>query len=627
MNPKTQMISYYNIFPKIRDFFFLDTENNIKQFKTTTAKDPEYIYVIYESKKENKIHEKIYRRKDFLSDYEFIRVNTDNPNIYINFIIPKNKFIKQREARLLTEIKQRKCFMEDIFRKTKINFNTKDSIIFKESFSVQNELKFYNRVFNFIITNQKFVPAPSNQRVNNNNSFAFNNNNHNNNNYPNNNFNRRNNNNKTLFNGGNFIMNNINNNNNNPVRIFNKDNNQYISSQNREFINMNNNTQGYNPNNFNQNVTNNNINKNYNFPSDSTSHQKNSFPKDNVSGKNNYNARQNFSQEGQNFSSQGQFFYQKGQNQQPQQGQNQLQSLQNLTQYQQQGGQYQQQGAQYQQQGAQYQQQGAQYQQQGGQYQQQGGQYQQQGAQYQQQGGQYQQQGGQYQQQGAQYQQQGGQNQQQGGQNQQQGGQNQQQGGRPDPPPIPPQELYIFPLKGLVNIGSTCYMNATLQCLLHVSELIVYFIKEFPKDQETLNRINKSIPSGGDISRVFYNLVIGVYDNPINMKNSRKNLKPQTNVNIKKSLNIFNDLSDNLFGKDNNNAFPPKDFKKTLGLHNPQFKAFEANDSKDLILYLLQTLHEEMNYFGDKKIRLNYYPNQYDMFNTYQHFYTTYNNI
>jgi ubiquitin C-terminal hydrolase len=168
-------------------------------------------------------------------------------------------------------------------------------------------------------------------------------------------------------------------------------------------------------------------------------------------------------------------------------------------------------------------------------------------------------------------------------------------------------------------------MNATLQCLLHVSELIVYFIKEFPKDQETLNRINKSIPSGGDISRVFYNLVIGVYDNPINMKNSRKNLKPQTNVNIKKSLSIFNDLSDNLFGKDNNNAFSPKDFKKALGLHNPQFKAFEANDSKDLILYLLQTLHEEMNYFGDKKIRLNYYPNQYDMFNTYQHFYTTYN--
>ena len=192
MNPKTQMISYYNIFPKIRDFFFLDTEDNIKQFKNTTIKDPEYIYVIYESKKENKIHEKIYRRKDFLSDYEFIRVNKDNTNIYINFIIPKNKFIKQREIRLLTEIKQRKkSFMEEIFAKTKINFDTKDSIVFKESFSIQNELKFYNRVFYLFITKQNFVPAPFNQRVNNNNSFAFNNNN--NNNYQNNNFNQGNN--------------------------------------------------------------------------------------------------------------------------------------------------------------------------------------------------------------------------------------------------------------------------------------------------------------------------------------------------------------------------------------------------------------------------------------------------
>ena len=93
MNPKNQIISYYNKFPKIRDFFFLDTENNIKQFKATTTKDPEYIFVIYETKKENIIKEKIYRRIDFLSDYEFIRVNSADPNVYINFIIPKNKFI------------------------------------------------------------------------------------------------------------------------------------------------------------------------------------------------------------------------------------------------------------------------------------------------------------------------------------------------------------------------------------------------------------------------------------------------------------------------------------------------------------------------------------------------------
>ena len=67
---KKILTNYYNIFPKNRDFFFLDTEDNIKQFKTTTTKDPEYIYVAYESKKEKKTCEKICRRKDFLSDYK-----------------------------------------------------------------------------------------------------------------------------------------------------------------------------------------------------------------------------------------------------------------------------------------------------------------------------------------------------------------------------------------------------------------------------------------------------------------------------------------------------------------------------------------------------------------------------
>ena len=65
--------------------------------------------------------------------------------------------------------------MKEIFVRTKINFDTKDSIIFKESFSIQNELKFYNRVFYLFITKQNLVPVLLNQRLNNNNSFAFNN--------------------------------------------------------------------------------------------------------------------------------------------------------------------------------------------------------------------------------------------------------------------------------------------------------------------------------------------------------------------------------------------------------------------------------------------------------------------
>ena len=167
-------------------------------------------------------------------------------------------------------------------------------------------------------------------------------------------------------------------------------------------------------------------------------------------------------------------------------------------------------------------------------------------------------------------------------------------------------------------------MNATLQCLLHVSDLIVYFIDEYPKDQKTLLNINKYSQSGGDISRAFFNLVMGVCDeeNLENLSNSKiKIMNPVTK-------NKFHGFGGFLGGWGNssyNNAFSPDDFKRTLGLHNPQFRKFEANDFKDLILYLLQTMHEELNYFGDKNQRVNSIPNQYNMFETYTHFSTIYN--
>ena len=183
---------------------------------------------------------------------------------------------------------------------------------------------------------------------------------------------------------------------------------------------------------------------------------------------------------------------------------------------------------------------------------------------------------------------------------------------------------YLFSKKGLKNIGSTCYMNATLQCLLHVNELITYFIEEYPKDQQLLAKINNDVASGGDISRAFFNLVIGVNENS-ELVMSKKNLKPK-----KKKKSGFNILG--VFGFDNDyddssydRAFAPTDFKRTLGIHNPQFKKFEANDSKDLILYLLQTMHEELNYYGNVNKRLKYIPNQYNIYETYNHFITNYN--
>ena len=193
--------------------------------------------------------------------------------------------------------------------------------------------------------------------------------------------------------------------------------------------------------------------------------------------------------------------------------------------------------------------------------------------------------------------------------------------------------IYLFPKVGLNNIGSTCYMNATLQCLLHVSELTVYFLREYQNDINTLNEKNKLVESHGQISKAFYKLVEGVCKDEYDNKRKINSYKSK----LHNSVNAYSDYQNDLEKIDSNissstyisshrfSSFSPNNFKKILGIYNPQFKKFEANDSKDLILYLMQTMHEELNYFGgNSSINLSR-PNQYDKVNTFMYFMNSYN--
>ena len=106
-------------------------------------------------------------------------------------------------------------------------------------------------------------------------------------------------------------------------------------------------------------------------------------------------------------------------------------------------------------------------------------------------------------------------------------------------------------LVGLNNIGTTCYMNATLQCLSNTTNLTEYFLKIFKYEQNNKSRI---------ISNQYYNVV--------------KNLWDRNN---------------------NNKSFSPESFKEKLSQENPLFKGIQANDSKDLINFLLERFHLELN--------------------------------
>ena len=118
-------------------------------------------------------------------------------------------------------------------------------------------------------------------------------------------------------------------------------------------------------------------------------------------------------------------------------------------------------------------------------------------------------------------------------------------------------------------------MNATLQCLMHVSELSNYFLNEYPNDKAFLNSINNITTTKGELSEAYYEIV------------------KEVDILSKKEI------------KFSHYSYPPSKFKKILGKYNSQFTKDEANDSKDLILYLLQTFHEELNYFGDKVVPTN----------------------
>ena len=114
--------NYINTFPKNREFFFLEPAEKIKDFTTTNFDDPEYICVVSENK-EKMIKENVYVRKEFLNDYEFIKVTEGKSKIDLNFIISKARInIGGRNYRLLTEIRARTSIMKEIFRRTKIKY-------------------------------------------------------------------------------------------------------------------------------------------------------------------------------------------------------------------------------------------------------------------------------------------------------------------------------------------------------------------------------------------------------------------------------------------------------------------------------------------------------------------------
>ena len=110
-------------------------------------------------------------------------------------------------------------------------------------------------------------------------------------------------------------------------------------------------------------------------------------------------------------------------------------------------------------------------------------------------------------------------------------------------------------ITGLRNLGNTCYMNSTIQCLNNCSPLVTYFLTD-----SYLYDINREseLGSHGEVADDFAVIVKGLWCGQYK-------------------------------------CMTPRDFKITVGKHQPMFAGNEQQDSQEFLTFLLDALHEGLN--------------------------------
>ncbi|XXG78580.1 hypothetical protein AAC387_Pa08g2500 [Persea americana] len=109
-------------------------------------------------------------------------------------------------------------------------------------------------------------------------------------------------------------------------------------------------------------------------------------------------------------------------------------------------------------------------------------------------------------------------------------------------------------LTGLLNLGNTCFMNSAIQCLVHTPEFARYFREDYHQE------INWQNPLGtvGELALAFGELL-------------RKLWAPSRT------------------------PIAPRPFKAKLARFASQFSGYNQHDSQELLAFLLDGLHEDLN--------------------------------
>ena len=110
-------------------------------------------------------------------------------------------------------------------------------------------------------------------------------------------------------------------------------------------------------------------------------------------------------------------------------------------------------------------------------------------------------------------------------------------------------------LTGLKNLGNTCFMNSALQCLSNCEELTKYFLLK--KYKEEINKKNK-YGSGGAIAKAYFELIEQLWNG-------------------------------------DNTYLNPYAFRQIFVSFVKQFAGFCQHDSHEMLAFMLDALHEDLN--------------------------------